>query len=98
MSFLLRFCFWFGLVIYMLPFDEVRPVDTTHLTASTAGQAVEGVTRLCQAQPELCRTALESSVPADIQAPTTIGQVEPSQTSPLHEPMPPLPTPRPATP
>ncbi|MFC5385334.1 DUF5330 domain-containing protein [Aquamicrobium segne] len=65
MGFLIRFAFWFSLVLLALPFDtgpddyareSVNPVQTLFLPGDAAGDLVN----ICKDQPEICKTGVST--------------------------------------
>lgn len=66
MSFVLRLCFWFGLVLLLIPFgsngtndggNTVSPLQAAH----AAGEAVGDALGLCNRKPDVCKTAKEAA-------------------------------------
>jgi hypothetical protein len=62
MSFLLRLCFWFGLVLLLIPFGSTAMQDKSNTVgafqaANAAREAVQDTIGICDRKPDVCATA-----------------------------------------
>lgn len=103
MFFLLRLAFWFGLVLFFLPFGEQTAGDTI-LTASQTRDAVQELAELCERQPAICASGIATArlvvLSADEMAKDTAETADqpPEETGIEITGAIPLPTPRPRNP